>query len=46
MRSGAALWSICVPSSLELETKAFFTPAWRSTLMASGGGTTDQVSWL
>ncbi len=44
--SGASARSFCVPSSSELDTRARFTPALRSSATASFGGTTLQASWL
>ncbi len=45
-RSGASAYSICVPSSLLLETRARFSPAWRSSATACLGGRRSQASWL
>ena len=46
IRSGASARSICVPSSLELDTSARLTPALRRMATASLGGTTLHASWL
>ena len=45
-RSGASFKSFCVPSSLELETSARVTPAFRKIAIASFGDRTSHASWL